>query len=388
MITRLQISNFKSLRELDLQLGPVNVLVGPNMGGKSNIIDVFRFLQELIFSKPAHEGLSYALAQRGGIGELILKGSDESLVRICLEADFKKGRTKCQYELEIIGGRGGFAQIQKESLKVFEGSQSADLIVEEGSSRWLTNVSGQKLVSTTWGRSVLQNAPENWDGYDLTESVRSWRFYQFVPQIMKELNPTGSGEVLEPHGRNLSAWLMVLQTRYPDAFARIDEVARDVFPDLRALLTWPTQQGTVHLAAREMGLNRPVNVWQMSDGELSFLALLSLIYSPDTLGAPLFCIEEPENHLHPRLLSVLVKLMRQVRTEIESRGELAQLVITTHSPLLVDQMRLDEIIWVAKKNGATFVLRPSDHKHLQKLLEDKDLGMADVIYSGLLAEER
>jgi len=387
MITRLQVRNFKSLRELDLQLGPVNVLVGPNMGGKSNIIDVFRFLQELTFPRST-DGLSYALAQRGSIDELIWKGPTDSLIRICVEADLKKGKSRCQYELEIIGGRGGFAQIPKESLKVSEGSLSADLIVDEGPNRWLANADGGKLVSTTRSRSALQNAPENWDGYGLVEFVRAWRFYQLLPQIMKERNPTGSGEVLEPYGRNLSAWLMVLQTRYREAFSRIDEVARDVLPGLRGLLTWPTQEGTVHLAAQEFGLNRPVTVWQMSDGELAFLALLSLIYSPDELSASLFCIEEPENHLHPRLLSVLIKLMRQVRTEIESSGELAQLVITTHSPLLVDEMQLDEVIWVAKKNGATFIVRPSGEKHLQKLLEDKDLGMADVVYSGLLAEEQ
>lgn len=363
----------------------MSVLVGPNMGGKSNIMDVFLFLQELFFPKPGHEGLSYALAQRAGAGELIWKGGDESLVRIALEADLNKGKRKCHYELEIIAGRGGFAQIQKESLRQLEGTVSSDLIVDEGHTRWLANANGQKIVGFSGaGKSAMQNAPDNWDGLGLLQSVRLWRFYHLVPQLMKELNPTGSGEVLEPHGRNLSAWLMVLQTRYPEAFSRIDEVARDVFPELQGLLTWPTQQGTVHLASQEHGLIRPVNVWQMSDGELSFLALLSLIYSPDELAAPLYCIEEPENHLHPRLLSVLVKILRQVRLEFESKDEAAQLIITTHSAHLVDQMSLDEILWVEKRNGETLVTRPVDKSHLRKLIEDKELGLADVVYSGLL----
>jgi len=387
MITRLKVRNFKSLRELDLRLGPLNVLVGPNMGGKSNIIDVFIFLQEMLFPKPGHEGLSYALAQRGGIGELIWKGASDSLITISLEAGIPAPRKNLIYELEIMGGRGGFAQIQKESLRLGNNNTFSDLIIEEGG-RWLADSRGQRMSGRSGMSSVMQNAPEDWEGYPFLQAVRMWRFHHFVPQIMKEFNPTGVGEVLDRHGQNLSAWLMVLQTRYPESFSRIDEVARDVFPDLRGLITWPTQQGTVHLASQERGLSRPVNVWQMSDGYLSFLALLSLIYSPDDLGAPLYCIEEPENHLHPRLLSVLVRLLRQVRTQHSSVEDLAQLIITTHSPQLVDEMQLDEIIWVTKKGGETAAVHPSDQEHLRKLLEDKDLGLSDVVYSGLLAEER
>ena len=391
MITRLLVKNYKSLRNVEVPLGPLNVFVGPNMGGKSNLIDVFRFLQEMIYPAPTQsEGLYYALAQRGGVSEVQWKGSDESNISIALDGKIDQPRPQqFEYRIEILAGPRGYAEIQEESLRLTQDGKVVDLIVREGNTRWLANINGQKIVSSSAsGRSALQNAPENWSGYELARSVSTWRFYQLVPQIMKDPNPTGTGEVLDHYGKNLSSWLMTLQTRHPETFAKLDQVARDVFPDLRSLLTWPSPQGTVHLASTEKGLRRPVNVWQMSDGELVFLALLSLIYAPPEHAGDLYCIEEPENHLHPRLLNVLVTLLRQVREEIAGAGSLSQLVITTHSPYLVDQMHLDEIIWVEKKDGSTQVSRPADRKHLRKLVEDKDLGLADIVYSGTLNEQR
>jgi predicted ATPase len=126
----------------------------------------------------------------------------------------------------------------------------------------------------------------------------------------------------------------------------------------------------------------------MSDGELSFIAFLSLIYAPDELGGTLFFIEEPENHLHPRLFETLVALERQVRQEVADRGGTpSQIIFTTHSPFVVDQMSLDEIIWVEKRQGETHIVRPDRRHHLRKLVEDEALGLGDLMFAGALGEE-
>lgn len=127
----------------------------------------------------------------------------------------------------------------------------------------------------------------------------------------------------------------------------------------------------------------------MSDGELCFLALLSLIYAPAEVGAALYCIEEPENHLHPGLISALIRLTRQVREELAEAGSLlAQIVLTTQSPLLVDEMAIDEVVWVDKKDGETRTVRPGSQEHLRQLVADKELGLGDIVYSGLLSEPK
>jgi predicted ATPase len=77
MITRVRARNFKSLRDVDISLGPLNVLVGPNMGGKSNVLDLFRFLYECWFPQPRSFGPGGALTRRQGIEEVLWKGGQE-----------------------------------------------------------------------------------------------------------------------------------------------------------------------------------------------------------------------------------------------------------------------------------------------------------------------
>lgn len=177
---------------------------------------------------------------------------------------------------------------------------------------------------------------------------------------------------------------MTLQTKYGPSFDRIARVAKDAFPGLERLFTVPTQQGQVFLASEERYLKRPVPVFGMSDGELAFIALLSLIFSPLELGALLYCVEEPENHLHPRLLDTLVEILKQVQEELRP-DERSQIVITTHSPYLIDKFSLDELIVVEKREGTTVLTRPSNKSHLRNLLEKEEIGLGELYYSGALS---
>jgi len=386
MITHVRVRNFKSLRDVEFSLGALNVLVGPNMGGKSNILDLFRFLYEC-WSPTS--GIPGALARRQGIEEVLWKGGQDTLLSISIEFVEPASQARTfEYEINILAGTGGYSIIQDETLTLRAGEKDYQLIAKEDGGRWLQNCNSQKFLSVQSDRSVMELAPPNWDGYPLKSFAQNWRFHQFVPGLMKQLNPMTAGNVLDSGGSNLSAWLMWLQTRSPHAFARIAEVARDVFPEVRDLLTWPTQQGTVYLASQEQGLLRPTPLFQMSDGELLFVALLSLIFAPDELGGALFFIEEPENHLHPKLFETLVALLRQVQQEAVARGvPPLQVVFTTHSPHVIDQMKLEEILWIAKKEGETKVIMPNGKPHLKKLVEDEELGLGDLMFAGALGEE-
>jgi predicted ATPase len=383
MITHVRARNFKSLKDVDISLGPLNVLVGPNMGGKSNVLDLFRFLYECWSPQ---FGPGNALTRRQGIDEVLWKGSHDRLLSIAIQflETARPGR-EFMYELEIAGGAGGYFTIQKETLTLWTGDKDYQLIVTESGGRWLQNADSGKLVLVQAERSGMELAPPNWDGYPLRLFAQNWRYHQLVPSLMRQANQMTAASVLDPHGSNLSAWLMGLQTRFPDTFARIAEVARDVFPEIRQLLSWPTQQGTVYLASEEQGLLRPIPLFQMSDGELVFIAYLSLIFAPDDLGGTLFFIEEPENHLHPRLFETFISLLRQVQQDSAERGvPPSQIIFTTHSPHVIDQMKLDEILWVEKRQSETNVIRPSDKPHLRKLVEDEELGLGDLMFAGAL----
>ncbi len=387
MITRLQVRNFKSLRELDMRLGPINVLVGPNMAGKSNILDGFRFLHEVAFPGAGRDGPSFALAQRGGVNDVLWKGGDDKLITIALEArDPAQADTEYKYKLELIAGAGGYVTTQNESLKLIQSGIEYELIVLKQGFIWLRNLDGKEIGGFGPGTTALQSLAPTWDGYPFQEMVKLWRFYHFLPPKMKESSKMASGQVLdEPGGDNLSAWLMWLQTHSPEAFAKVNEVLRDLLPGVRQIRTIPTEDGNVHLSVSEDGLRHPASVWQVSDGFLVLAALLSLIYVPPERSGTLYCVEEPENHLHPRLLETLVDLIRQVQG---SGGSQAQFVFATQSPYFLDQFSLDEVYWVEKKKGETKAYRPSDKQHLRKLAEDKDLGLGDLMYTGALGEEK
>jgi predicted ATPase len=233
----------------------------------------------------------------------------------------------------------------------------------------------------------MEAAFQDWEGHLLRLFVPNWRYYNLVPSLMRQPNPVGDGGSPQVQGQNLSAWLMWLQTRAPEIFNRVAEVAQDVFLEIRRLLTWPTLDGTVNLMSEEKALARRVPLVQMSDGELAFIALLSLICAPDDLRGTLFLIEEPENHLHPRLLETIVSLLRQVQDKATGRGvPPLQIILTTHSPHLVNQMHLDEIFWIEKKKGESIVVHPSDKTHLRKLVEDKELGIGDLMFTGALGQ--
>jgi predicted ATP-dependent endonuclease of OLD family len=96
----------------------------------------------------------------------------------------------------------------------------------------------------------------------------------------------------------------------------------------------------------------------------------------------MYLIEEPENHLHPRLLSVLVDLLHQRQAELGN--DAGQIVLTTHSLQLIDQFSLDDLVVLKKVEGATSALRPRDAKDLRDILASKEVGLGELYYSGAL----
>lgn len=378
MIKRLRVKNYLSLKDVDVELGRRNLLVGPNMVGKSNLVDCLRFLAHLTIS-----GLNKAFLDRGGFSEVIWKGSDESRISFQLFGEIEPDRIY-EYEISIIGSATGLISVERESLIVKAGDKASALIDLRYGQGKVTNPDGT-IVFTPQdpSRSALEFTVPGWEGTVVKNFISSWRFYRLLPALMKQANAAIDEMFLREHGENLSSWLMTLQTKHPDEFHLIKQAATDALPDLKEILTPPTQFATTYVVTREKHLKQPITIWRMSDGELNFLAFLSLIFAPESLGAPLFCVEEPENHLHPRLLETLVELLTQRQNELGSGA--AQIIVTTHSPYLVDRVNLDDLIVVEKSNGATRCTRPASKTHLKELLKREELGLGTLWYSGALS---
>ncbi|MGH7555355.1 MAG: AAA family ATPase [Longimicrobiales bacterium] len=393
MITRLQVANFKSFRELAIPMSTRNILIGPNMAGKSNFLTVLRFLNLMVRPASGVHGLNNAIntLAPGGAEELLWRGGDSRLVSIAAAGDFREFEDRSeadtwQYKLDLVLERQGTARVQNESLEVAINQRRAALIDRDHKTgnrilRNLANDHAHTLEDVE--RSALEFEIPGWEGNSLRNYFASIQFVNLVPSTMKQLNSTAAVAALNENGGNLSSWLMTLQTRFRSSFDLIERATRDVLPDVKNILTWPTQQATVLVASEERFLKSPVPVWQMSDGELCFIALLSLVLGPPELTARLYCIEEPENHLHPKLLQTLIGLLDQRQTEAGKAA--SQIVATTHSLELVDKCRLEDLVLLEKRQGASVCSRPSERRELRQLLEREELGLGELYYSGALA---
>jgi len=393
MLTKIRAKNFKSLRNLTIDLGSRNVLVGANMAGKSNVIDLFRFIYDMTFPRQSGSGaLATAVFGRGGFNELVWKGGNEQIIEIALS-----GRTSAhgpewpwEYSISIQGESFGNFRVVNELLRIERRRDNPkdDLIETVGNERYFADIQHQRLSPVSDPRrTTLEFEIPGWPGNFVRSTIAKWRFYELVPSLMRTPNQTAAATFLQEHGENLSQWLLNLQAEHYDAsFAKIQQVLRDALPQVTGLFNSPTQQSTVALGSREKHLTRPVTLSQMSAGELAFIAFLSLIYAPPDRAGSLYCIEDIENYLHPTLIETLLEVLRQSQEEWERKDETPQILLTTHSPLVVDKMKLEEILFVEKRVGETECTRPSDKPHLRKLLQDEDIGLGDLVYTGALSD--
>jgi predicted ATPase len=383
MIKRLQVKNFRSIKDLDLTLSLNNVLVGPNASGKSNLLDVFGFLTQIGLL-----GVNRALTDRFGFPEVAWKGREPGPIHILLDIETAGAEKdqRLEYEIEVDGTATGLITLRRERLTLTQHGSSVDLIDFQSGHGLARRADGSKAFDSPGNpsQSALEFNVPGWEGTQFKEYLTRWQFHRLDPQLMKQINPAGRALFLRETGDNLASWLATLKTSYSEQFRRIEQAAKDAFPGLEEILTELTQFQTTFLSSRDKYLNRPVHVWGLSGGELCFIAFASLILCPPELAAPLHCIEEVENHLNPRLIETLIKLLMQWQAIYSKQGGAAQLFVTTHSPYVVDQFDIGDLIIVEKFNGETRTLRASDKAHLRRLLEDQESGLGDLWYSGAL----
>jgi predicted ATPase len=290
VLTKIRVKNYKSLRDVSIGLGQRNVLVGANMSGKSNVIDLLRFIHDITFSRqPGSSALTSAVFSRGGFDEILWKGGNAEVILIGLSGwDVWDGvEWFWDYELTVQGGfPGGNFRITSEELHSRRGENGVvqPLTKTKEFQRYFLGIDGRDLGPTSDpSRSILEFEIPGWQGSLLRSTIAKWRFYELVPAVMRSPNPTAASLFLDKHGENLSQWLLYLQSRYGESFAQIQTVLRDTLPQVKGLFTSPTQQSTVLLGSHEKHLLRPVMLSDMSAGELAFIAFLSLIFSPPEL---------------------------------------------------------------------------------------------------------
>jgi predicted ATPase len=376
-INRITIKNYKSLKNLELNFKPLMVFVGPNNAGKSNIFDSLWFLSEFVKMEPGN-----AIVRRGGFNHVVFDGIIEQRISIQLEGstNVKDKERFYWYSLELSGDKYGHCFIEHEIFRLIKEDGKQDLLKypDEKGSAIVYDESGKQISSFGAGkdRSYLYYFRDP-DHYPIlghfSHEVQNWQFFNLVPSSMRSLLPVRRELQLQSYGENLSVVLHVLQSEYPDKFREIEDILKSAVPELKELTTGLTahETGQTYVRILEKHLAISIPAWGMSDGTLRVLGCLAALYSP--ASPPLICFEEPENYVHPRLLELMVNLLK-------GASEKTQVLINTHSPYLVDFLDPGDLFIVEKVNGETQVKRAEDKKGIKEAL--KTLGLGEMWYSG------
>jgi len=366
-IEYLRVQNYRALKEVEFkELMPMTVLLGPNGSGKSTVFDVFSFLSECF-----QYGLRHAWDRRGRARELRTRGARGPIV---FEIKYRE-----RPELPLItfhlaideGPRGPV--VQEEWLQWRRGSRGRPfrfLEYREGQGRAVsgempddqdTRVEIPLRSSDLIAVNTLGQFADHPRIAALREFITDWHVSYLSIDDTRGQPEAGPQARLSRTGDNLANVVQYLKEQHPDRLERIFDALRRRVPRLESVLAEPMPDGRLLLQIKDAPFEQPVLSRFASDGTLKMLAYLVLLYDPEP---PQFIgIEESENFLHPRLLPELAE-------ECRAASEYTQLLLTTHSPFLLNAMRPAEVRMLYRdERGYTQTVRLADIQGVTEFVE-------------------
>ena len=354
-LSKITLKGFKSIRELiNLQLRPLNVMIGANGAGKSNFISLFRLLNEMVVGN-----FQNSIVREGGAGTFLYFG-EKVTQRIEVELSFGANGYACVWAPSADGS----LFFQREECLFF------GLYKPEHREYLGSGHKESKLPQAARGAPVPK--------YVLS-ALEGWKLYHFHDTSdsagVKKIGDINDNVYLRPDASNLAAFLYRLKEGGSIVhYEAIRDTIRQVAPffDDFILRADPTNQNKIRLEWREKGSDYPFMAYHLSDGTLRFICLCTLLLQPKPPST--FLIDEPELGLHPYAITVLASLLKSAATNM-------QVIVSTQSVPLVNQLQPEDILVVDRLE------RQSTFRHLQTA-EMKgwldDYGLGDLWEKNLL----
>jgi predicted ATPase len=358
--THVRLENWRNFTSVDAHLGRRVFLVGPNAAGKSNFLDVFRFLRDLV---AVGGGLQEAVSRRGGVSRLrCLAARTKPAITVSVRVGTDQHPKQWEYELCFKQDVQSRLAIERERVthngkEIFRRPNTED-------------VDDPERLTQTHLEQVYVNQPFR----DLAEFFVTVQYLHIVPQLVRE--PDRSvGRTDDPFGGDFLEKIAGTQDNTRKAWLRrIRDALGVAVPQLKELQLWRDNRGTPHLRGKYEHW-RPRGAWQnedqFSDGTLR---LMGLLWSALAKSGPLL-LEEPELSLH----SEVVRNIPQMFARMQSRTQ-RQVMISTHSE---DMLRdpgigLDEVLLLEPGDGGTTVRSAKSIKEAPQLLAD-GLTLAEIV---------
>ena len=359
MITELAISHYKSITDEVVKLDDVNVLIGKNGSGKSNIVDALSFLSDI-----ATDDLDFAITKRHG-SDSIRQWSKFKPYNITLAVKIKSDIGEGYYKIVLSSSRNSYRVLEeiiewdgestysedryKTTLRRYPGKpieiesnyDQDDIDFDEV--RNLKIDSHDALLSKK--RYVFHRL--NWIlGYVFSE-IRSLSTFSIFPNTIRAPQSVSRGTALETDGRNIAS---IIKQLGGDRRRKIVKSLKVVMPQLDNITIKSTAGYYVPVfLVRGSGseVHHELNMSQVSDGTLRILGILTALFQPNAPSK--IVLEEPEQMIHPALLIVI----RDAILEYLRSNEASQVFLTTHSSVLLDLFDVNKVIAVEFCKGST-----------------------------------
>lgn len=358
--TKLELKNWKNFTDVSVDLADRVFIVGPNATGKSNFLDSFRFLRDLVIEGG---GLSKAVELRDGMAKVrSLFARSQPIVALIATVQDSSGKG-WQYEL-------AFTQDSIKKPRPIVVREKVYQINEDGTGKLILNRpemddKGDKERLT---QTAIQQVNANQDFRGLADFFRSISYLHLVPQLLREKQlPQANSIGFDPFGRDLLDRIRHTATRYQEArLRRIGDVLKVVVPELKDLKLQIDEQGRPHLQGkfqhwRPQGAYQ--NETQFSDGTLR---LIGLLWGLQEKGGPLL-LEEPELSLH----TAVVRRLAPFIYKAQKAGNGRQVILSTHSEQLLSDPGIasEEILLVRPTQEGSEIVTGASVPQVNQLMQ-------------------
>lgn len=349
ILKKLTIKNFKSIREQTLELGPLNIFIGANGSGKSNLIEVFRFLREIV-----NQNLAKYTVKQGGTDTLFHYGHRRS-PQMSFRLSFDENGDSNAYMVSLDVASGDSLYPCEEIVYSKEAEQSREPFVLP--------------IKPDYVESRLKTEEHECARQALND-IRNCRAYHFNDTSdeagVKKTCEINDNRFLRPQAENLAAFLYWMKKKEPNYYTNIRDTVRQIAPFFDDFYLEPMRlnEKTIQLHWTDKGSDDPFHASSLSDGTLRFICLATLLMQPEV--PLLILIDEPELGLHPAAITLLAAML-------SSTSKRTQILVATQSVTLIDQFDPDAV-WTVEREDDQSVFRHLNEQDIASWLEDYSLG--------------
>ena len=363
IISRIILTNWKNFQSVDIGLTNRVFVVGANASGKSNFLDVLRFLRDIV--KQAG-GLQYAVEQRGGVSKircLAARQRSDVSIEVHLSENEKSERPRWIYGVSFKHSGGGIKENKAVILEenVFDGEKNHPVLKRTAEDK--------SEDSETLKFTFLEQPNSNTQFREIYHFFRDIQYLHIVPQLVRDADSYLLASNKEDfYGRNLLERMDKTQKTTREAYLRrINEVLQIAVPQLKDINFIKDSRGIPHLEAKYEHWRAPgakQQEMQFSDGTLRLIGFMwALLDGQDTI-----LLEEPELYLH----SAIVKRLPSFIFKFQRRKKgIRQVIVSTHSYEILSDEGIggDEVLVLLPTKESTKIIKAIDDPEIRKYLE-------------------